>query len=168
MSPPTLTPYMTFVLAADEYAVEIARVREVIDYQAPTRIASAAPAVLGVINLRGAVVPLIDLRLKFGLPQAQAQRRSCIVVVEVELDGDPTLLGLVADGARQVIELSAGELTPPPDFGAPVKPEFLLGMAASGRKFILVLDITRVLSLSELQAAGAARTQAAGRGRPGS
>jgi purine-binding chemotaxis protein CheW len=162
-APSASTAYLTFVLAGDEYAVDIGRVREVIDYQAPTPVASAAPAVLGVINLRGVVVPLIDLRLKFGLPETQAQKRRCVVVVEVELDGEATWLGVIADEARQVVDLDPGQLASAPEFGAPVKPEFLLGMAASGRKFILVLDITRVLSLSELQAAGAARAQAGAR-----
>jgi purine-binding chemotaxis protein CheW len=152
--------YLSFLLGGNEYAIDIVRVREVIEYVTPTRVGSSAPAVLGVINLRGTLVPVVDLKLKFGLPAEPPRRRSCIVVVEVELGGEPSWLGVLADEASQVIELDLAALAPAPGFGAPLRPEYLLGMAPSGRKFMLVLDITRILSLAELQTADTLRVSA--------
>jgi purine-binding chemotaxis protein CheW len=154
------TSYLSFLLGGNEYAIDIVRVREVIEYETPTKVGASAPSVLGVINLRGTLVPVIDLKLKFGLQPEPPRRRSCIVVVEVDLGGEPSWLGLLADEASQVLELDAEALAPAPGFGAPLRPEYLLGMAPSGRKFMLVLDIARILSLAELQAADTLRAPA--------
>jgi purine-binding chemotaxis protein CheW len=106
--------------------------------------------VRGVTNLRGSVVPVVDLALKFKLPEVPITARTCIVLVETTLDGMPVLMGLMTEQVGQVLGLASGELLPAPSFGAPVRTDFLLGMAPLGKKFALVLDIRRVLSPKEL------------------
>lgn len=147
------TQYLTFLIAEEEYAVGVLRVKEIIEYGAVTRVPTTPPFIRGVINLRGSVVPVIDLGVKFGLPQSPVTKRTCIVILEVELSGEPTVMGVVADAVNQVIELSPEEIEDPPSFGTRVRVDYLLGMGKTGRTFVLLLDIDRVLSEDELQAA---------------
>jgi purine-binding chemotaxis protein CheW len=155
-SPSETTPvaaaqeYLTFFIAGEEYAVSLEFVREVIPYDTVTRVPGMPEAVRGVTNLRGSVVPVVDLALKFRLPEVPVSARTCIVLVETILDGREVFMGLVTEQVGQVLGLAAGELLPAPSFGAPVRTDFLLGMAPVGKKFALVLDIRRVLSPHEL------------------
>jgi len=142
--------YLGFFIADEEYAIAILRVKEILEYDTITRVPGTPPCVRGVFNLRGSVVPVVDLALKFGLPQSQTTKRTCIVVVEVELDGNKTVMGVVADAVSEVLDLGAGDIEPPPAFGTRVHMDHLLGMGKAGKKFILLLDIDRVLSLNEL------------------
>jgi len=142
--------YLGFTIADEEYAIGILRVKEILEYDTMTRVPGTPPSIRGVINLRGSVVPVVDLALKFGLPESPITKRTCIVVVEVDLDGERTVMGVMADAVSQVMDLGAADIEPPPAFGTRVHMDHLLGMGKAGKKFILLLDIDRILSVNEL------------------
>ena len=108
--------------------------------------------VRGVINLRGAVVPVLDLPIRFGKPASAVTRRTCIVVIEVMLGSERHILGLVVDAVSAVLDIPSGEIEPPPAFGASIRTEFIQGMAKVGGKFVILLNVDRVLAADELQA----------------
>lgn len=138
--------YLTFFIGNDEYGVPILRAREILRLGPITHVPSAPACVRGVINLRGTAVPVADLAIKFGQPACAPTRFSCIVVVEVCLEGEQTVMGLIVDAVNQTIELSAEEIEPVPNFGTHAPSEYLVGMGKQERKFVLLLDIDRVLS----------------------
>jgi purine-binding chemotaxis protein CheW len=142
--------YLGFYIAEEEYAIGILRVKEILEYDTITRVPGTPPSVRGVINLRGSVVPVVDLALKLGLPESPITKRTCIVVVEVDLDGERTVMGVMADAVSQVMDFGPGDIEPPPAFGTRVHMDHLLGMGKAGKKFILLLDIDRILSVNEL------------------
>ncbi len=140
------TQYLSFVLAGEEYAVDILRVKEIIEYGTLTRVPGMPPAVRGVINLRGRVVPVVDLALRFGLPPVVVTPRSCIVMVEFSGADGGIVIGVITDAVSEVLDLAAEEIQSPPSFGTSVGAEFLDGMAeTSGRKFVMLLNIDRAL-----------------------
>jgi purine-binding chemotaxis protein CheW len=145
--------YLGFNIAGEEYAIGILRVREILEYDTLTKVPTTPPSIRGVINLRGSVVPVVDLAVKFGLPESVISKRTCIVVVEVNLDGERAVMGVLADAVSQVIDLPASEVEPPPPFGTRVRVDCLIGMGRAGRKFVLLLDIDKLLSLDELEIA---------------
>jgi purine-binding chemotaxis protein CheW len=142
--------YLSFFLAGEEFGIGILKVKEILEYGAVTRVPTTPPWIRGVINLRGSVVPVVDLAVKFGLAQSAVTRWSCIVIVETELEGESTVMGVVADAVSQVIDLTSADIEPPPAFGSRVRVEFLLGMGKLDQKFVLLLDIDKLLSTSEL------------------
>lgn len=142
--------YLGFYIAEEEYAIGILRVKEILEYDTITRIPGTPPSIRGVFNLRGSVVPVVDLAVKLGLPESPITKRTCIVVVEVDLDGERTVMGLMADAVSQVLDLGRGDIEPPPAFGTRIHMDHLLGMGKAGKKFILLLDIDRILSVNEL------------------
>jgi purine-binding chemotaxis protein CheW len=144
------TQYLTFHLASEEYAVGILRVKEIIPYGTLTKVPQTPPSIRGVINLRGSVVPVVDLVFKFGLAASPVTDRTCIVIVEVSLDGEPTVMGIVADSVSQVIDLGAEDILAAPSFGTHVSMDFLRGMGNAGNKFVLILDIDKALSATTL------------------
>lgn len=144
------TQHLTFHLAGEEYAVGILKVKEIIEYGTLTVVPQTPPSVRGVINLRGNVVPVVDLAIKFGMAQSPITNRTCIVIVEVALDGEQSVMGVIADSVSQVIDLPLSEILPPPAFGTRIKADFLHGMAKAEKKFFLILDIDRVLASDEL------------------
>jgi purine-binding chemotaxis protein CheW len=144
--------YLTFFIAGEEYAVNILKVKEIIEYETVTVVPNTAPWIRGVTNLRGNVIPVIDLAVKFGLPASQASKFSCIVITEVSYDDETLTLGVMADSVSQVLDFSENEIESPPPFGTRVKIEFLLGMGTMGKKFCLILDIDKVLSADEFVA----------------
>ncbi len=148
--------FLSFHLAGEEYAIEIFRVREIIEYGIVTHVPMTPPWIRGVINLRGGVVPVVDLAVRFSLPVAEVTPRTCIVIVETELGGASTPMGIVADSVSQVLDLGSEDVEPPPPFGARIRLEFLLGMARTDKKFALLLDIDRILSSDELLTLGEA------------
>ena len=148
--------YLTFKIAEEVYAIGILRVKEIIEYDAVTKVPQTPPWIRGVINLRGSVVPVIDLAVKFGLEPSEPTKWTCIIFVELELDGDNVVMGVVADAVEQVVDLGAEDIEPSPAFGTNVRVDFLLGMGKLGREFVLILDIDLVLSASELLIANAA------------
>lgn len=150
------TQYLTYYLAGEEYAVGILRVKEIIEYDTLTKVPGTPPFIRGVINLRGSVVPVVDLAVKFGLPETPVTKRTCIVIVEVNVEDERTVMGVVADAVSQVMDLSSREIEAPPSFGTRVRMDYLQGMGKVDKKFILILDIDRVLSGNEILAVAAA------------
>jgi purine-binding chemotaxis protein CheW len=144
--------YLTFFVAGEEYAVNILKIKEIIEFGAITAVPNTAPWIRGVTNLRGNVVPVIDLAVKFGLPASEASKFSCIVITEISYDGEKLTLGVMADSVSQVLDFSENDIEIPPPFGTRVKIEFLLGMGKMGKKFCLILDIDKVLSAEEFLA----------------
>lgn len=140
------TQYLSFVLAGEEYAVDILRVKEIIEYDSLTRVPGMPASVRGVINLRGRVVPVVDLALRFGLPESAITPRSCIVMLEIETGEVDTVVGVITDAVCEVLDLSADQIQPAPTFGTSIKSEFLDGMAErTGRKFVMLLSADRAL-----------------------
>jgi purine-binding chemotaxis protein CheW len=142
--------YLTFLLADEEYAISILKVKEIIEYTAITKVPKVPSWIRGVINLRGAVVPVIDLAVKFGLEEKPVSKTTCVVIVESEFEGQTTMIGAIADAVSQVMDLTAEDIQPVPEFGTRLKVNYLLGMAQLGKKFALLLDVDKVLSTDEL------------------
>lgn len=149
-----LAQYLTFQIASEEYGVPVLKVKEIIEYDVLTQIPSTPEYVRGVINLRGSVVPVMDLAVRFGMSERAITRRTCIVIVEASLEHEQVVLGVMADAVNQVVDLADGDIEPPPVFGTRLRPEFLLGMGKMGKQFALILDIDRVLSAAEMVAVG--------------
>ncbi len=145
--------YLSFHIGGEEYAVPILRAREIVECGAITRGPTVPACIRGVVNIRGSVVPVVDLAVKFGLPESTMSKGSCIVIVEIEIDEAPAVMGLLVDAIGQVIDLSADDTAEPPPFGTRVRVDYLLGMGRAGSKFVLLLDIDLVLSKGELLAA---------------
>jgi len=138
--------YLSFQLAGEEFAFGILKVKEILEYDTITRVPNAPVAVRGVINLRGSVVPVVDLALQFGLAPTTITKRTCIVIVEARVDGADLVLGVLADAVSQVIDLAPEAIEPPPAFGSRVSVEYLVGMGKlDDKKFVLILDIDRLL-----------------------
>lgn len=142
--------YLTFLLASEECAIDILKVKEIIEYDTVTTVPKAPKWARGVINLRGAVVPVVDLAAKFGMEQKPVSKTTCIVIVETRFEDQDVLMGVIADAVSQVLELFEEDIRPVPDFGTQVKMDYLLGMAQLGRKFALLLDVDKVLTTEEL------------------
>ena len=145
-------PYLAFRLADEVYAIDILRIREIIEYNLPTSVPMMPASVRGVINLRGAVVPVIDLAVRFGRPATGVGKRTCFVIVEVEHAGALHILGLMVDGVNALMEIGAENIEPAPTFGTRVNAEFIEGMARIDGRFVIILDIGRVLSIEEMAA----------------
>jgi len=143
------TQFLTFVVGDEEYGVGILKAKEILEYDTVTTVPNAPSFFRGVINLRGSVVPVVDLAVKFGRTPSAVTRRSCIVVVEVERDTEQTVMGIVADRVSQVAELTPDAVEPPPAFGSGVRTDWLLGLGRAEKRFILLLDTDRVLSDTE-------------------
>jgi purine-binding chemotaxis protein CheW len=138
--------YLSFQLAGEEFAFGILKVKEILEYDTITRVPNAPVAVRGVINLRGSVVPVVDLALQFSLAPTVITKRTCIVIVEAQVDGIDLVMGVLADAVSQVIDLGPEAIEPPPAFGSRVSVEYLVGMGKlDDRKFVLILDIDRLL-----------------------
>ncbi|MBV8035883.1 chemotaxis protein CheW [Roseateles sp.] len=161
MSPPTRaasglpSQYLTFSLAGETFAIGILSIKEIIQFRGLTEVPMMPRAVRGVINLRGAVVPVVDLALRFGKPASTAGRRSCIVIVEIADGGDSPVLGVMVDAVSEVIEIPPDEIEEAPSFGASIKREFIAGIGKVRGRFVVLLEVSRTLSLDEL--AGLAR-----------
>lgn len=143
--------YFTFFLAGEEYAIGILKVKEIIEYCELTRVPKTPRHVRGVINLRGSVVPIVDLAVKLGLPESPITKLTCIIIVEVDVEGEETVMGLIADSVNQVVDLIPDDVEPPPAFGTQVRVDYLSGLGKIGKKFVLILDIDKVLSTAEVQ-----------------
>ncbi len=147
-----LSQYLTFCLAEETYALNVARVLEVLELSRITRIPRTPEHLLGVINVRGKAVPVVDMRRKFGMTVAEATVDTCIVVLQVVADGEPVTLGAMVDSVREVIDLPDEELEPAPTIGTGMRVEFIKGMARAGEAFVMVLEIDRIFSEAELSA----------------
>ena len=142
--------YLTFFVQEEEYAIEILRVKEILRYETLTRVPMTPQYIRGVMNVRGSVVPVIDLGVKFGLESSPVTKWTCIVVVQVLVDGEEVAFGLLADAVSQVVNLPKSEVEPPPAFGTTARADCLKGMGRLGAKFALILDIDRVLATDEV------------------
>jgi purine-binding chemotaxis protein CheW len=149
--------FLTFLLADGLYAVSILRIREIIEYDTVTRVPNMPGAIRGVINLRGSVVPVVDLATRFGMRDSNVTKRTCVIIAEVEVGGERLVMGLMADSVSQVIDLPPADIEPPPAFGTRVRVDFLKGLGKIGKTFVLILDLDRVLSDVELFSVGEAR-----------
>lgn len=152
--------YMTFQLDREEYGLEILKVREIIGLLEITRVPRTREFVRGVINLRGKVIPVVDLRLKFGMPRCQATDQTVIIVVQCQVGGRPLTMGLLVDQVLEVLSIDAADVEPPPSLGqAAVDDEFILGVGKHDKRIVFLLDIAKILSRDE--AAEVSKTAAA-------
>ncbi|BCS54835.1 chemotaxis protein CheW [Geobacter sp. SVR] len=142
--------YLTFMLGEEVFALDIEKVREVIDYTTVTKVPQTPDFMRGVINLRGNVVPVVDLRLKFGMSMTEKTVNTCVIFTEVALGGETVLLGAMADSVREVLDLESEEIEPPPHFGARLSTEFIRGMGKHEDQFIIILDIDKIFATGEL------------------
>src|SRR5580692_856625 len=148
---PRAGKYLTFQLASEEFGIQVLKVREIMGVQDITAVPQTPPHIKGVINLRGKVVPVIDLRLKFGLPAVDYTARTCIIVTQLKSDNSTVLIGIVVDAVSEVLNLAGQESEDTPDFGEKLETQYLLGMAKVKGKVKILLDIDRILSPQELQ-----------------
>lgn len=146
------TKFVTFQLDEEEFALEISKVREVLDFTTVTKVPQTPDFMVGVINLRGSVVPVVDLRLKFGMSETRNTVDTRILIVEVTVDEETTVLGALADAVREVIELESGQIGPPPKIGTRLRTEFIHGMARKDEEFIIILNVDLVFSSDDLVA----------------
>lgn len=144
--------YLTFKLDNELYAMDITTVREVLDITQITKVPQMPDFMCGVINLRGSVVPVVDLRLKFGLEKAASVREACIVIIEIILDDEETVLGILVDSVQEVISLEPEQIDPPPRIGTRLKTQFIKGMGKKDKEFIIILETAKVFSAQELAA----------------
>ena len=144
------TQYLTFKLEDEVFALDISKVREVLDYTDITKVPKTPDFMKGVINLRGSVVPVVDMRLKFGMPGIAKTVNTCIIIVEVTLEGETAVLGALADSVQEVLDLEPGEIEPAPRIGTKLRTEFLRGMGKRDNHFVMILDIDQVFSADEL------------------
>lgn len=144
-------PYLTFQLDEEIFAVDVSKVREVLELNKVTKVPRVPEFMSGVINLRGSVVPVIDLRLKFGMSKTEKSIDTCIVVLEVEIEDETLVIGTLADSVHEVFEIDPEEIEPAPRIGTRLKTEFIKGMGKRDEMFIMILDISKIFSSDELE-----------------
>ncbi len=142
--------YLTFKLEEEVFAVDVANVREILDFTPATKVPGTPEFMRGVINVRGNVVPIVDMRLKFGLSKTEKTVDTCIVVMEISVDDDKIVLGALVDSVQEVFEMEANQIEPPPRMGTRWKTEFIKGIGKRNDQLIIILDIDRVFSSNEL------------------
>jgi purine-binding chemotaxis protein CheW len=142
--------YLTFMLGGEVYAIGILRIKEIIEYGQLTEVPRMPEFIRGVINLRGAVVPVIDLSSRFGKQASTVSRRTCIVIIEVQHEDEQHVVGVMVDAVNEVLDIPAGEIEPAPSFGAKIRTDFIRGMGKVEGKFVILLDVDHVLSLDEM------------------
>ncbi|MEA9580366.1 chemotaxis protein CheW [Xanthomonas nasturtii] len=155
-SPTAPQQYLTFLLGGDMFGLGILGIKEIIEYRAPTDVPMMPPALRGVINLRGAVVPVVDLQQRFGRDASAITKRSCIVIVEIAQGDAHLVLGLLVDAVSEVLEIAPGDIVEPPSFGAGIARDFIQAMGKIGERFVILLDADAVLgrdALAQLPAA---------------
>lgn len=142
--------YLTFKLGEEVFALDVAQVREILDFTTITKVPQTPDFMRGVINLRGSVVPVIDMRLKFGMTRTERTVNTCIQVVEVSLDGERTILGALVDSVQEVFELEPSQIEPAPRIGTRLDTSFIKGMGRRDDQFVIILDIDKVFSAQEI------------------
>jgi purine-binding chemotaxis protein CheW len=144
--------YLTFKLAEELFAMDIAKVREILEFTTVTKLPCMPEYMRGVINLRGNVVPVVDLRLRLGLSATEKSVDTCVVITEVQVDGERTVLGALADSVQEVVELDAAHIAQPPRIGSRIKSDAIAAMGKREDQFVIILDIDRVFSDEEIRA----------------
>jgi purine-binding chemotaxis protein CheW len=146
-----LQQYLTFMLGGEVFAMGILAIKEIIEYSELTVVPLMPEYLRGVINLRGSVVPVIDLAARFGGPAGAVTKRTCIVIVEIEVSAERHVLGVVVDAVNAVLDIPAADIEPPPAFGARIRADFIQGMGKVNGKFVVLLDVNHVLALDEVR-----------------
>jgi purine-binding chemotaxis protein CheW len=146
--------YLTFVLGSETFAIGILCIKEIIEFSGLTTVPMMPACIRGVINLRGSVVPVLDLSARFGRALTVATRRTCIVIVEVEADGVRQDIGVIVDAVNEVLEIAGEDIEPAPAFGTLLRPDLIRGMGKVDGRFVIILDTDRVLSQGDIEAAG--------------
>jgi purine-binding chemotaxis protein CheW len=142
--------YLTFMLGEEVFSMDIRTVREIIQYGPLTTVPLMPGFVRGVINLRGAVVPVIDLQARFGRPAASVSKKSCIVIFDALREGERVELGLLVDAVSEVIEIAADQIEPPPNFGTAVRRDFIQGMGKVGSRFVIILEPDKAFDVDDM------------------
>jgi purine-binding chemotaxis protein CheW len=160
MSPEQITEtnqYLTFMLSEEIFAIDIRKVREVLEYTTVTKVPRTPPFMRGVINLRGGVVPVVDMRLKFAMEATDMTVNTCIIIAEILIDDETTVLGMLADSVQEVIELEPSQVEPPPRMGTRLRTDFIRGMGKREGEFLIILDVDKVFSAEEIAVASTAQ-----------
>jgi len=144
------TQFLTFKLGKELFAVDIEKVQEVLDYTTITKVPRTPDYLLGVINLRGSVVPVVDMKTKFAMVPTERTVNTCFVIVEVDLDGEKVVIGAMADAVQEVLDLEPDQIEPPPRIGTKMDITFIRGMGKHNDQFIIILDIDRIFSSSDM------------------
>lgn len=142
--------YLTFKLGDELFGIDVGKAREVLDYTEVTHVPQMPDYMLGVINLRGSVVPVVNLRRKFGMRDAEKTIDTCIIVTEIEVDGDLVTIGTLSDAVQEVLDLKSSQIEPPPRLGTKLNTEFIKGMGNIDDQFLIILDIDRIFTAEEL------------------
>ncbi len=141
--------YLTFRLAQETFAVDVAKVREILDFVAITKVPQTPEFMRGVINLRGSVVPVVDMKLKFGMEPTEKTVNTCIIVLEVIIENETTIVGALADSVQEVVELDPSQIEPPPRIGMKLNIDFIKGMGKLNDEFVIILDTDKIFSFDE-------------------
>jgi purine-binding chemotaxis protein CheW len=144
--------YLTFKLSEEVFALDVSKVREILEYTGITKVPRTPDFMRGVINLRGSVVPVIDMRLKFGMPATEQTINTCIIVAEVRMDEEVIVLGALADSVQEVIEMEPEQIEAAPHIGTHLNTDFIHGMGKHDNGFVMILNIDRIFSDAELTA----------------
>ena len=145
------TQYLTFKLGDETFALDVAEVREILDFTSVTKVPRTPPFMRGVINLRGSVVPVMDLRLKFAMSATEQTVNSCIIVVEMTMEGDQVVIGVLADAVQEVIDMEPEQIEPAPRIGTKLNMDFILGMGKHNGAFMMILDIDKIFESSDIE-----------------
>lgn len=149
---PEQAQFLTFMLDSETFAIGILAIKEIIEFSTLTVVPMMPAFVRGVINLRGAVVPVVDLSARFGKTASNVTKRTCIVIVEISNEGERQDVGVIVDAVNEVLDISPQEIEPPPTFGARIRTDFIQGMGKVNGKFVILLNVDRVLSIEEMDA----------------
>lgn len=141
--------YLTFRLARESFAVDVAKVREILDFVAITKVPQTPDFMRGVINLRGSVVPVVDMKLKFGMEPTEKTVNTCIIVLEVIIENETTIVGALADSVQEVVELDPSQIEPPPRIGMKLNIDFIEGMGKLNNEFVIILNADKIFSFDE-------------------
>jgi purine-binding chemotaxis protein CheW len=144
------TQYLSFNLEDEVFALDISKVREVLDFTTVTKVPKTPDYMRGIINLRGSVVPVVDMRLKFGMTVTEKTVNTCIIIVETVLDGEKIMIGALADSVQEVFDLDADQIEPPPKIGTRLNIDFIKGMGKRDGEFVIILNIDEVFSAEEI------------------
>ncbi|MFO0582420.1 MAG: chemotaxis protein CheW [Anaeromyxobacter sp.] len=158
--------FLSFVVGGTDFGMPILKVKEILQYEDVTRVPGTPTSIRGVINVRGSVVPVVDLAVKFGRQEVPTTKRTCVLVVETRTGDEVLTLGVIADAVSEVVDLGAADIEPAPSFGTGMRLEHITGMGKAGKGFIILLDIDRVLASSEADLASTAAVVAQASARP--
>lgn len=151
--------FLTFRLAEEQYGLNVLQVREVLEIPRITRVPRMPVYMRGVINIRGSVVPVIDLRLKLGLEEAERSVHSRVVIIEIENGQETLAMGILVDSVQEVIDIASADISPPPQIGTQIEAEFIMGIAKLDQNFVIIINISRIFSNQEMQSlAGSTET----------